>query len=708
MSRAPLTLAARARRLGREVTRTNGRASWRIGLVALVAGVALLIQATTAVTAGTRDISALGGPPNDFFVNATPIEVLPFADSEPVTGATTETGEPSPTDCEVTGQSVWYRYTPTVATKVGIDTKGSDYSTVMTIYRGTSLNALTEIACSYDVHGSVSDLILKAKAGVTYQIQISSQENDAQDLQLHAVTLTPPGNDASGAATNIATLPFQSTAENIRGATESGEPVPACVGANEDVVASASFGAGQTVWYRFTPSSAMTLAADTQLSDFAGFVAVYRGSGLTPVACGGDGDTAFRVQAGKTYYLQAGGDYGGQFGTLTLRLKSVTSPANDDFDHAQAITSVPFNASVSTDAATTQTGEPTPSCAQAIGQTVWYSYHPSSDTNIRFDTSGSSFYVTPAIYQGNDVAHLTELGCGSSSAFHLAGGTTYWIQAGGANGDSGDVALAVSSGTAPGNDDIAAATHASSLPYAQSLDTTYATNESGEALGRCVPSAPNGSIWYRYKAPADGYVRADTLGSTFDTVVDVFSGSASALTPVSCDDDVLHSTDSDYRTSSVAFQVTGGTTYWIQIGGYSSSIGTVYFHLDQITPPPNDAFAHAKTIAVGYTHSVDLSTATHEPHEPTASCNEGTATDGSTVWYRYHATANAEIYFDGGSDFDVVIAVFTGTSLRHLTEVGCENDLASWDPHPGTTYWIQASGFNGSSGELHASFNVSP
>src|SRR5207237_3339627 len=81
-----------------------------------------------------------------------------------------------------------------------------------------------------------------------------------------------------------------------------------------------------------------------------------------------------------------------------------------------------------------------------------------------------------------------------------------------------------------------------------------ATKESGEP--NHAGNAGGHSIWYAWTAPTSGTVTIDTIGSAFDTIMGVYTGtSVSALTLVASDDDSGGS-----LTSKVTFAATAGVT----------------------------------------------------------------------------------------------------------------------------------------------------
>jgi hypothetical protein len=95
---------------------------------------------------------------------------------------------------------------------------------------------------------------------------------------------------------------------------------------------------------------------------------------------------------------------------------------------------------LNTGGATTEPGEPTFTC-DPTGATVWYAFTPDVDMSIAADTFGSNFGSVLAAFTGNDVGNLQPVGCRSfgSLILDLTAGTTYYFQAGGFFGQTGDL-----------------------------------------------------------------------------------------------------------------------------------------------------------------------------------------------------------------------------------------------------------------------------
>ena len=114
--------------------------------------------------------------------------------------------------------------------------------------------------------------------------------------------------------------------------------------------------------------------------------------------------------------------------------------------------------------------------------------------------------------------------------------------------------------------------------------------------------------------------------------------------------------------------------------------------------PPNDNFANAITIAgdTGVTSGTNVG-ATRETGEPFHAGGGG----GVSVWWKWTPPAPGRWTFDTiGSEFDTVLAVYTGDSVTSLTEISSNDDGAtsgtsrlSFEARQGVTYRIAVDGY---------------
>src|SRR3954470_22554532 len=83
-------------------------------------------------------------PANDNFANAWTISGVLIATNGSVAGATRETGEPRHAGLGA-GHSVWFNWTAPSTGAYQIDTLFSSFDTVLAVYTGSPVNALTQI-----------------------------------------------------------------------------------------------------------------------------------------------------------------------------------------------------------------------------------------------------------------------------------------------------------------------------------------------------------------------------------------------------------------------------------------------------------------------------------------------------------------------------------------------------------------------------------
>ena len=252
-----------------------------------------------------------GDPPaNNGFLEALPIDALPFSDSVDVTAATTQRGEPN---CGSNESSVWYSFSPDEDAFVVADSEGSDYPVIIGIWTESKFGLIRE-ECSVPN----SAIALEAEAGETYFFQVSRYpfpffrpgpepepfEPPGFSLQFNLSLAIPPANDDFANAQPVASLPFTMTVNNLTATEENGEPTLSCV---------QPYALEYTLWYGYTAARDEILVADTEGSvpyDIA--IGVYTGDALadlTEVACTSFSfptRVGFEAEAGQTYYFQLG------------------------------------------------------------------------------------------------------------------------------------------------------------------------------------------------------------------------------------------------------------------------------------------------------------------------------------------------------------------------------------------------------------------
>jgi len=230
------------------------------------------------------------------------------------------------------------------------------------------------------------------------------------------------------------------------------------------------------------------------------------------------------------------------------------------------------------------------------------------------------------------------------------------------------------------NDNFSAATDLAGNVIQATGNNQVATKESGEP-NHAANNVGGKSVWWKWTAPSAGTATINTRGSTFDTILGIYTGTAvNSLTLVASNDDETYP---NVITSRVQFTATGGTTYRIAVDGYNNGSGadSGSITLNIAAPPANDLFANRAAVAGGSWQQAGSNLyATKETAEPNHANNAG----GQSVWWTWTAPANGPVVLQtSGSVFDTLLAVYTGSTANSLTMVASNDDSAS-----GTTSWL--------------------
>ena len=234
-----------------------------------------------------------------------------------------------------------------------------------------------------------------------------------------------------------------------------------------------------------------------------------------------------------------------------------------------------------------------------------------------------------------------------------------------------------------------------------------ASNEPGEPNHANVTGGK--SVWWRWTAPATASMRVATTGSNFDTLLAIYTGGAvNALTLIAANNDANSTTQSQVTFSAVA-----GVTYQIAVDGVGGASGNINLVFSFPPPPPSNDFFADSILLGGNSPSVTGTniSATREAGEP----SHGGFSSGHSVWWRWVAPLNGyAVISTAGSNYDTVLAVYTGTAVNALTLIAV-NDNANETPQSqvafavsaGVTYRIAVDGSSGAEGNFGLAINGS-
>jgi Collagen triple helix repeat (20 copies)/Abnormal spindle-like microcephaly-assoc'd, ASPM-SPD-2-Hydin len=534
---------------------------------------------------------APAAPPHDDFVNAQTVSAggpatVPGAN----VAATKEPGEPNHAN-SVGGKSVWYTWTAPSTGEITVSTEGSSFDTLLGVYTGSAVNALTLVAQDDDSGAASTSLkSFHVTSGMTYRIAVDGYNgagvaaSGSITLNVSSVAGSPPNDNFANAET-VSSAPATAVGTNVGASKEAGEPNHGGIGA-------------KSVWYSWQAPTSGTVTIDTCASAFDTLLAIYTGSAvntLTPVASNNNSSSCATtsrshvivpVGAGETYRIAVDGS-GTASGAISLQIQYVTAAANDDFANAETITGAPATVTGNNAIASKEVGEPN-HAGNAGGKSVWYSWQAPASGTVTIDTCGSAFDTLLAIYTGSALAGLTpvasnnnSISCAGTNRSHVgvpvSAGETYRIAVDGSGGSGGAISLQIQYVTAPANDSFANAQTITGAPVTVTGSNTNATKEVGEPNHHVGTGGDGGkSVWYSWQAPASGPVTIDTCASAFDTLLAIYTGSAvNTLTTVASNDQSTCAGASSQDQSTVTLEVTAGTVYKIAVDGWNGLSGAI-------------------------------------------------------------------------------------------------------------------------------------
>ena len=254
-------------------------------------------------------------PVNDNFGAGTAISATSGVIDQAMEGATTEAGEPSIAS-RGPYNTVWFTFSPTIAGRYTFDTCSTNFDTVLGVFTGFAVGALTSLGQNDDGCVPGSSVTIDAATGASYRIVIGSFNPLDFGSHVRAAlhwTATVPANDNFAAAAPIAGTTGTVSNNNLFATLETGEPGTAAT-------------VTRTVWYTFVAPLSAPFEIDTcEATTFDTTLGVYTGSAvgtLTQIkfsddSCAAGSRVKFNTVVGTTYRIQVGG-YGNFTGGFTL------------------------------------------------------------------------------------------------------------------------------------------------------------------------------------------------------------------------------------------------------------------------------------------------------------------------------------------------------------------------------------------------------
>ncbi|OHB63115.1 MAG: hypothetical protein A2168_04655 [Planctomycetes bacterium RBG_13_50_24] len=466
------------------------------------------------------------------------------------------------------------------------------------------------------------------------------------------------------------------------------------------------------VWYCYTATCNGCVTVSLAGSNFDTKIAAYDGCNCYPsqddlIKTNDDFDgqqsqITFAVKAGSQYLIEVGGFSASAKGQGVINIScdnQSSQPTNDDCSKAKQVgnvTELPFDTT----------------CATFDGPghfftspNIWYRYTAGGTGDVTVSLLLSEFDTALVVYNTSDcypkVGDIIERNddfggfLQSQITFHATAGNDYLFEVMGYNSDEvGEGVLTISSeGTSPpsGSSDNLAYPQpigdVTNLPF----DTT-GVEQDGPHL--CMYS-PN--LWYCYTASCTGDVTVSLAGSSFDTMLAVYSTCEPDLRyadMIECSDDTNTS-----QQSEIVFEAIAGTQYLIEVGGYNqiTGQGLLSISCEGVTPPPSskDDCENAKAIGNVKDMPFDTTNATFD--------GSGLCMTSPNIWYCYTATCTGQATVSlAGSNFDTMLAVYDGCECDPTSNdlIECNDDAGgdyqsavTFNAIAGKQYLIEVGGY---------------
>ncbi|MWV47862.1 hypothetical protein GRS96_01065 [Rathayibacter sp. VKM Ac-2803] len=280
-------------------------------------------------------------------------------------------------------------------------------------------------------------------------------------------------------------------------------------------------------------------------------------------------------------------------------LAAVAPPANDLRENATVVTSLPFSAyGAQYDGATLSAGEDStcrttdPDYSEFFTYgtgSIWFKYVSTKRQTLTFSGSApiiSAFADGPT----TDATRIscTEVGYRGQNFVQAEAGKTYYFQASFGEYATSPVDFFLSGSAAVPNTTYASASTISTIPATVQGSTAKIDSNWYEPYAGCDYNPFMGSVWYKYRAPANGSVKAD-LGESFSPVnLGVYD--SDGVTPgamLACPYQYTETgstgeTDYSFERANASFAVQAGKTYFLQVSSFDFYEGDFVLKLTNV------------------------------------------------------------------------------------------------------------------------------
>jgi hypothetical protein len=256
-------------------------------------------------------------PLNDSFGSATSASGSSWSLSGSNVDGTSEVGEPAHAG-SAPAKSVWWTWTSPSSGTCTLSTSGSAFDTILAVYQGMSIGALSVVASNDNSASGVttSSVSFPVTMGAVYLIVVDGKSGASGSVELRgSLSVSGPANDAFASAVSLSGTAFTVSGSNVGATSEVSEP------------RHAGQRGRKSVWWNWTAPSNGRLTIATTTSTFDTLLGIYTGSvvgSLTRIGSNDDESRSLRtsrvtisVEAGTIYRIAVDG-YQGDQGSIRL------------------------------------------------------------------------------------------------------------------------------------------------------------------------------------------------------------------------------------------------------------------------------------------------------------------------------------------------------------------------------------------------------
>lgn len=420
--------------------------------------------------------------------------------------------------------------------------------------------------------------------------------------------------------------------------------------------------------------------------------------GLAPDAISGDNVYSYALSnlasGNYTFYVNTTAP-GKQPDQTIVSYSILTAPPNDLLANSLKIAASGQMLTGYTHFANIETGEPVHAGTAGVTNSIWFTFAPTNSGRVLVDPGGSTFDTAIAVYTGLAVDALTLVAATNDvpAINSITNNPRGWLYFDATAGETYHIAVA---GVPP----FASGT----VNLRVFFDGVPDTNAPGVTI-----TAPfSGLITTNGAVTLAGTA---TDGGLFDSGVQFVEVSQNGQAPV------LALSTNGFAAWSLRVLLTAGSNVLQVVAVDNAGNRSAPRKVDvtyRVFDPPNDLFAMARDLfGTNGLIAIDTTKGTKEVGEPNHAGNNG----GKSIWYRFVPPSDGSLFLTTtNSNFDTVMAVYTGTQVSALTNLAFNDDALAPFRHSvitlavraGTNYYIAVDGLGGAFGTAFLSHDFRP